>query len=299
MFTKKSKSRNRRVQPPRYQKKVPFWKRARPRNVYRRGRREPTNFWRRAILIFLGAGTLAGLSLGLVVLYYHLLTSPYFCIKENSNIEIQGARRLTPELILQQAGLGPGANLLAVRPTQVERNLLAHPWIARAELTRKWPDHLVLRIKEREPVALVQMGELYYVDRQGRLFKPLSPGDPHDFPVLTGLRQEDFFHTEGALPEAVAQVFKLLDLLKEAPPPLNLENISEVHVDKERGFTLYANGLGAAVDLGLTDYPEKIQKFAQIWPVLAQKGYLVKVGRINLDYPQRVLLTLKGMEESP
>lgn len=298
MFTKKSKARNRRVQPPRYQKKVPFWKRGRRNNVYRRGRREPSNFWGRAILVFLGAGTLAGLSLGLVVLYYHLLTSPYFCIKENSSIEIQGARRLTPELILQQAGLGPGANLLAVKAAQVERNLLAHPWIARAEVTRKWPDRVVLRIKERDPVALVQIGELYYVDRQGRLFKP-SPGDPHDFPVLTGLSQEDFIHAEEIVPEAMARVFKLLDILKEAPPPLNLANVSEVHVDKERGYTLFANGLGAAVDLGLTDYPEKLQKFAQIWPVLAQKGYLVKVGRINLDYPQRVLLTLKGMEESP
>jgi cell division protein FtsQ len=299
MFGKKTKGRNRRVHPPRYQKKVPFWKRGRKNNVYRRGRRsEPTNFWRRAILIFLGAGTLAGLSLGLVVLYYHLLTSPHFCIKENSNIEIQGARRLTPELILQQAGVEPGASLLAVKPTQVERHLLAHPWIAWAEVTRKWPDRLVVKIKEREPVALVQMGELYYVDRQARLFKP-SPGDPHDFPVLTGLSQEDFVQAEGIVPEAVARVFKLLDLLKETPPPLNLENISEVHVDKERGYTLYANGLKAAVDLGLTDYPEKLQKFAQIWPVLAQKGYLVKVGRINLDYPQRVLLTVKGMEENP
>jgi cell division protein FtsQ len=299
MFFKKRKVRNRRVQPPRYQKKVPFWKRGRKNNVYRRSRRgEPARIWRRAIFIFMGAGTLAGLSLGLVVLYYHLLTSPYFCIKENSNIEITGLRRLTPELILQQAGLKPGISLLALKPTQVERNLLAHPWIARVEVTRKWPDRLVLRLKEREPVALVQVGDLYYVDRQGHLFKP-SPGDPHDFPVLTGLKQEDFARAEELLPEVLAQAFKLLDFLKEAPPPLNLENVSEVHVDKERGYTLYANGLGAAVDLGLNDYPEKLQKFALIWPVLAQKGYSAKLGRINLDYPQRALLTLKGMEENP
>jgi cell division protein FtsQ len=300
MFTKKRKTRNRRVQPPRYQKKVPFWKRGRKNNVYRRGRvrGEPTKFWRRAVLTLLGAGALAGVGLGLVVLYYHLLTSPYFCIKENSNIEIEGARRLTPELILKQAGLEPGLSLLALKPSQVERNLLAYSWIGQAECTRKWPDRLVLRIKEREPVALVQLGDLSYVDRQGRLFKP-SPGDPHDFPVLTGLTEEDFVQTEGMVPEVLAQAFKLLDILKQTPPPLNLENVSEVHVDKERGYTLYANGLGAAVDLGLNDYPEKLQKFAQIWPVLSQKGYLAKTGRINLDYPQRVLLTVKGMEENP
>ena len=279
--------------------KAPFWRRGKPRNAYRRGRQgEPKKFWGRALMAGAGLVGLAGIIMGLMVLYHHFLTSPYFCIKENSNIEIIGLKRLTPELILQQGKLGPTTNLLALKPTQVERDLLAHPWIFRAELTRIWPQRVRLRVKEREPVALVQMGELLYVDRQGRLFKPLSPGDPHDFPVITGLRDEDFHQVEEAMPEVMAKVFQLLEALKGAPPPLHWENISEVHVDHERGFTLYANGLGAAVDVGLTDYGAKLQKFAHIWPVLAQKGYLVKVGRINLDYPQRALLSLKGMEEN-
>jgi cell division protein FtsQ len=282
------------------QKETPFWRRRRQRNLYRRGfRAEPKRYFTRAAAITLSFLSLATVSLGLLFLYHHFLTSPYFSIKDNSNINIQGLRRLTPELILQEAKLGPTTNLLALKPTRVEQALEAHPWIARAEVTRKWPHRLQLRITEREPRALVQMGEIYYVDRQGRLFKPLSPGDPHDFPVITGLKAENFAQGDGAVPEAVAQVFQLLDLLKSAAPPLNLENIAEVHVDLERGLSLYANGLGAALDLGQGDFPEKLKKFAQVLPVLQQKGYLAKTGRINLDYPQRVLLNLKGMEENP
>jgi len=284
-----------RLVPQRPAKKARLFRR-RPRNLYRRGGGSQGS-WRRRAFLTLGFLTVAGLSLGLVLLYHQLLTSPRFCIKDIKNIEIEGLRRLTPEIILEQAHLGPETNLLALRPGQVERALLTHPWIARAELTRKWPHRLHLRLKEREPVALVQMGELYYVDRQGSLFKPLTPGDPHNFPVLTGLTPEHFNPGEGPLPEVLAQVFQLLELLRGAAPPLNLENISEVHVDLERGFTLYANGLGGALDLGFTGHPEKLQKFAQIWPVLSQTGYLARAGRINLDYPQRVLLSLKGMEE--
>ncbi len=271
--------------------------RPRPYNIYRRKRPgPPKKFWRPAVFVTLGLLGLANLCLGLVLLYHQLLTSPRFCIKDNQNIEIVGLRRLTPELIRRQAGLGPETNLLALSPTRVERALLAHPWIARAELTRKWPHRLYLRIQEREPVALVQMGELYYVDRQGSLFKPQSPGDPHDFPVITGLKPEHFLKGEGGLPEVVAQALHLLELLKNAPPPLTLENTSEIHVDLERGFTIYANGLSGALDLGLTEHQEKLTRFAQIWPILAHKGYLSRVGRINLDSPQRVLITLKGME---
>jgi cell division protein FtsQ len=247
----------------------------------------------------LGFLTLAALSVGLVVGYHQLLTCSLFCIKDINQIEIEGTKRLSRSVVLQQARLAEGANLLAVRPSQMERSLMAHPWIAKAEVSRKWPQNLHVWIQERDPMALVQIGEeLLYVDRQGGLFKPLSPGDPHNFPVITGLGPDHFRHPEGALPEVVTQAFHLLEVLKKTPPPLNLENISEVHVDLERGFTIYVNGLGAPLDLGLTDYSDKLSKFAQLWPVLVQKGLLARVGRINLNYPRRALVTLKGMEDN-
>jgi cell division protein FtsQ len=236
----------------------------------------------------------------LVVLYHQLLTCNLFCIKDIDNIEIEGAKRLSRGLVLEQSKVGPGASLLAIRPGQIERALMAHPWIAKAEVSRRWPNSLHLKIQERDPVALVQFGEeLLYMDRQGMIFKPLSPGDPHNFPVITGLTPEQFRHSAGDLPQVVTQAFQLMDVLKKNPPPLNLENISEIHVDLERGFTLYANGVGVGLDLGLQEYSEKLQKFAQLWPVLVQKGLLSKINRINLNYPRRALVTLKGMEANP
>jgi len=276
--------------------------RGRSQNSYRRNRLkgESRKTWLRGLAWCLGLLTLAGLCLGLVVLYHQLLTSSLFCIKDINNIEIEGAKRLSRSLLLEQSKVGPGASLLAIQPGQVERALMAHPWIAKAEVSRKWPHSLHLKIQERDPVALVQFGEeLLYMDRQGMIFKPLSPGDPHNFPVITGLTPEQFRHPAGDLPEVVTQAFQLMDVLKANQPPLNLENISEIHVDLERGFTLYANGVGVALDLGLQEYSEKLQKFAQLWPVLVQKGLLTKVNRINLNYPRRVLVTMKGMEANP
>ncbi len=281
-------------------KKKPLFRRRKVRNVYRQRPapgREKSKFWRKLLLLKISLISLAAVCLGLVLLYYHFLTSPFFCIKDYKGIELIGNRRLGAELILQMAGLGPGMNLLALRPARVEQALAAHPWIAKAELTRIWPDRLRLNIQEREPVALVQMGELYYIDRGGSLFKPLSPGDPHDFPVITGLKKEQFLEGLGFPPVIFEEILALLDLLKQAPPPLNLPNISEVHVDPERGFTLYANGIKSAVHLGLKDFPEKLKKFASVWPFLKQQDYQSRVSYINLDYPQRVLLSLKGQGE--
>jgi cell division protein FtsQ len=284
------------------QKKTRFFARKKPQNSYRRNRSkgEFRKTWLRRLAWGFGFLTLAAICLGLLVGYHQLLTCDAFCIKDINTIEIEGARRLSRALLLEQSKVTPGASLLGIRPGQVERALMAHPWVAKAEVSRVWPNNLHLKIQERDPVALVQFGEeLLYMDRQGMIFKPLSPGDPHNFPVVTGLTPEEFRHAAGDLPEVVAQVFQLMDVLKTTPAPLNLENISEIHVDLERGFTLYANGVGVALDLGLKDYSEKLLKFAQLWPVLAQKGLATKVGRINLNYPRRALVTLKGMEANP
>jgi len=283
-------------------KKTRFFSRGRSQNSYRRNRftGESRKNWLRGLACCLGLLTLAGICLGLVVLYHQLLTCNLFCIKDIDNIEIEGAKRLSRSLLLEQAKVSPGASLLAIRPGQVERALMAHPWIAKAEVSRRWPHSLHLTVQERDPVALVQFGEeLLYMDRQGMIFKPLSPGDPHNFPVITGLTPEQFRHPAGDLPEVVAQAFQLMDMLKTNQPPLNLENISEIHLDLERGFTLYANGVGVGLDLGFQEYSDKMQKFAQLWPVLVQKGLLTKVNRINLTYPRRALVTLKGMEVNP
>jgi len=270
----------------------------RRKNTFRR--RPPQSrgrFLLRLLLVKVGVLSLAGLSLGLVCLYYHLLTSSYFCIKDiRNNIEISGTHRLSPDLIRELAHLGPDTNLLALRPQRVEAALTAHPWIAKAEISRKWPNRVRIHILEREPVALVQLGELYYADRQGHLFKPLSPGDPLDFPVITGLKQEDFAPSQGG-PVIFAQILEVMEALRDAPAPLNLANISEIHADPVRGFTIYANGLKSGVHLGLTDFPAKVEKFARIWPVLVQKGYLPQVSFINLDHPLRVHLTLRGKDE--
>jgi cell division protein FtsQ len=277
-------------------------RRGRSQNSYRRNRKksgQPRRNWLKGLAWVLALLILAGVSVGLVVGYHQLLTCSVFCIKDINHSQIEGTRRLSRRVVLEQAKLTPGVSLLAIRPGQVERSLRAHPWIGKAHVSRHWPHNIYIRIQERDPVALVQIGEkLLYLDRQGRLFKPLSPGDPHNFPVITGLGTNQFHYPEGAMPKVLTKVLGLLEILQKTPPPLNLENISEVHVDLERGFTLYANGLGAPLDLGLSDFPGKLQKFAQLFPVLVQKGLLARVGRINLSYPRRALVTLKGMEDN-
>ncbi len=279
-------------------KKQTFFGRGQSRPANRRRRRGNVRVWPQILWASLGLTGLTGIILGLVILYYQLLTCSVFCIKDINNIDVTGTQRLSSAQLLKMANLDGQTNLLALRPALVEQRLQAHPWIARAELERRWPNRLTLRLTERQPVALVQLEELYYTDRHGSLFKLLSPADPHDFPVITGLSREHFPAGQSPPSVLVSRLMELLDLLQQAPPPVNFSQVAEIHVDPERGFTIYLSGLKTALDLGFTDLAKKIKKLARVWPFLAQRGYLARTGRINLDYPQRLLLSLKGMEEA-
>lgn len=299
---KSPEPRRSRLVPQRPVRKTRLLPRGRSQNSYRRNRfkGDSRKTWLRGVAFFFGFLTLAGFCLGLVVLYHQLLTCSLFCIKDIHNIQVEGTKRLSRQVVLQKAGLHPGLNILALRLGRVEQALRTHPWIAKAEVSREWPHGLLIKIQERYPVALVQIGEnLLYMDHQGILFKPLSPGDPHNFPVITGLAAAQFRQPAGDMSEVVAQAFQLMAVLKKTPAPLNLKNISEIHADLERGFTLYANGLRVPLDVGFKDFADKLHKFAKLWPVLVQKGLLAQVGRINLNYPRRVLVTLKGTEANP
>jgi cell division protein FtsQ len=276
-------------------KKQALLRRGSARNAMRR-RREALGVWPGLLWGGLGLAGLATISLVLVVLYYQLLTWSVFCIKDIDNIEVTGTQRLSRSQILEMARLDARTNLVALKPALVEQTLMAHPWIAKAELERHWPNRITLRLTERTPLALVQLEDLYYIDRSGSLFKPSSSADPHDFPVITGLRRESFPAGQSSPSTLVNQTLELLALLQATSGPLKGKYVAEINVDPERGFTLYLSGLKTAFFLGTTDLPEKIQNLTKVWPVLAQRGYLARTGCINLDHPQRLLLSLRDAE---
>src|ERR1035441_5139316 len=70
------------------------------------------------------------------------------------------------------------------------RRLLAIDWVADASVSRVWPDRLVIRIRERQPVAFVSFrsGPLL-IDAQGVLLEPPAQAE-FSFPVLSGVREE-------------------------------------------------------------------------------------------------------------
>lgn len=133
-------------------------------------------------LIALAAGT-AGAIWGRDL----LAELPYFDVRQ---IEVVGARFVAPDSVVQLAAIGSTRSVWEDYP-DVERRLLTHPLIEGVEVRRHGLRTLRLVIREVEPLALVDLGELRAVRSDGTPLPIDLAGTALDLPVLTMAAQVD------------------------------------------------------------------------------------------------------------
>jgi cell division protein FtsQ len=249
--------------------------------------RKPVNyrgFFKKAARL---AGGLTVLSLAVVIIYelYGVVTHTTFLRLDR--IEINPLKRLTREDVIALAGVKPGDDMLSMRLTRVGEHLMKNPWAEKVKVRRYFPHTLAIEIVEREPVAIVNMGYLYYMDKKGEVFKPLNGGDGLDYPVLTGISEEDMWKDPAGARDALKGALGLIDMLKGGQG-LPLADISEIHYDKGYGFTLFTMSGGVPVKLGNSGFGEKLARLARIYKEL--QAQLPTLEYIDLDYGDKIIV---------
>jgi hypothetical protein len=143
-------------------------------------------------------------------------------------------------------------------------------------------------VEERRPVAIVRLQELNYVDRGGRILGALRQGDSPDFPLITGLENAalaDF------VPVGVHRALRFLRLCERTGSCFDA--VSEVHVDRNRGLTIFPLRTPVTVVLGWGGWRDKLARSARV--LAAWEG---QVGRLTaVDVSFRDLVVVKVHEE--
>ncbi len=217
----------------------------------------------------------------------------FFKIRE---ITITGCRMTTPALIRELTGIRYQASLMTLNPTHVEAILKAHPWIASAEVKRDWPDVLVVSIKEYAAEALIAQEtggsrQFFYLDKDGVAFAPVEPGQDMDFPVVTGL---DAQGDAGVRPAMISEALIFLKLVRQNNPNLPLQNLSEIHLDREAGMTIYLVDYPFPIYFGSGQVRTKYSRLKRVLDVLyretEQGKTIADVAYIRMDYQENKVL---------
>lgn len=222
------------------------------------------------------------ISLVFIFGYAFLTQCEYF---KAENVIVSGTKRLSEKEILNQTDIKKGMNILSLNLTTARKRLLAHSWISEAEVSREFPSKITIRIREHEPLAILDIGRRFLINTRGEIFKERLPSDPGNLPIITGLKYSDLHipdtHTadRGDDPDPTGiggsrsidqrlahnspfeAVMDVLNLGKRSGSILPNSLIKRIQVDREIGLTLYAAYFGPdrirAIKLGYNDYPGK------------------------------------------
>jgi cell division protein FtsQ len=192
-----------------------------------------------------------------------------------SRIVIHG-RTHTPEAEIYTALAAQGQSMLIFDTRAAMTRLEQVGWIKTAELQRLWPSTLVVRIVERQPVALWQDGAvLKAVDAEGVMLGPVEPGA---FPRQIRVAGDGAASAAQELTGALAPHKEIKALIAQA------ERISG------RRWDLVLEG-GARVKLPESGLGEALAQLGQL--IDSQRLPLADLAVMDLRAPSQMALHLK------
>jgi len=250
---------------------------------------------RRIQFVFSFFKIISGLSLVVVMSFafvfgYDLFTqSGYF---EAAYLNVQGCQKLDEKAVITQAKLSRGRNIFSVNLTTTRKRLLAHPWIADAEVSRDIPSGISVRIREHKPLAIIDMNRKFLLNKQGELFKEWEITDPVNLPVVDGLAFSDLNVDTRPYSQSFNAVMTVLRLGQHDSSILTNKEIRKIEVDKDIGLTIYANNSLGALKLGYDDYPSKYKRLQEVLFYLKKNRNTPVLNSIDLNNPNRIVVNL-------
>lgn len=119
---------------------------------------------------------LAGALTTVAVLAWLLFAGPVLAVRA---VTVDGLVTLPAQRVREAAGIGSGTPLLRVDVGTAQARVARLPQVAKVEVTRDWPDSVVITVVERVPVAVVgEAGRRSLVDADGVLFDRVPGGSP-------------------------------------------------------------------------------------------------------------------------
>ncbi|HEY2988308.1 MAG TPA: FtsQ-type POTRA domain-containing protein, partial [Candidatus Binatia bacterium] len=194
--------------------------------------------WPRAILVAARAGD-------------GFLNHEIFSVRE---IKVKGGEKVGGSEIVAMAGLSHGVSIWRVDPEAIEKKVARNPWVGRVLVRREFPRRVVIEVEEREAKAIAALGKLYYVDRDGVIFKAVEDGERTDLPLLTGLKQDDLRYPSAfTTRQRIQEALRLNDLMAKEPFAL-----SEIRFVSPEGLIVYPVGQRVALSMGTGNWEDKL-----------------------------------------
>lgn len=122
----------------------------------------------------------------LVILFIYIcISSSIFELKQ---IDVDGNSKITKSDIIKIGDIETGKNIFKYNLNDVEKKLLVNPYIKYVKVSRKFPDKLVLTIKENSEYAIIKEGASYiYIGENGLVLSEQKVIKNKNIPLVSGI----------------------------------------------------------------------------------------------------------------
>ena len=191
-------------------------------------------------------------------------------------------------------------NFFTIDLNELKRQIETAPWVRHVDISRVWPNGLLLRIEEHE--AYAKWNEDQLINTWAELFAANREELDAD------LNYPQYYGPDGSEKLVVQRAGELATLLS----PLNL-NISEVALSDRYAWRVTLNngvvlifGRDAGAELadplggqqGAVSFAATAQRFVQAWPVLLARSQGTKVTKVDLRYTKGFAVTFEPVINS-
>ncbi len=248
--------------------------------VRRTGASAERGLWHRPALLDLVSDLLmlcAAVALGWALVAW-FLSRPLFPLREL--VLMTRPAQVTQEQLDYAARLAVQGNFFTVDLEAVKETFEKLPWVRKAEVRRRWPDALELRIEEHDAVAywtVSENGDARLVNRQGEVFVAASNAD---LPQFDG--------PQGSSNWLLARYREFSPMLQ----PLGLRLVGLALSAREAWQLQLDNGMTIVLGREQEKSPlaERLQRFIAVWPGV-EKEIDIEIRVADLRYPGGFALT--------
>jgi len=209
----------------------------------------------------------------------YVTTDPQFFLSRERRdaITVQGLRYASRWKVQRVFAGDYDHSIYSVPLEERQRRLLAIDWIESAIVSRVWPDRIVVRVRERQPIAFVNLRRgVRLIDAHGILLEP-PPQAQFTFPVLGGIRENDS--------DAQCRDHVLTFLRVQEELGYLMKDVSEVDTsdpDKIR-IVAQANQRGVTLLMGDGNFARRFLHFQKNYPEIVKHSPHARVFDLRLD----------------
>jgi len=203
---------------------------------------------------------------------------------------VQGNTVVQANEILQLAHIGDGARMYDLDLMKIQKDVNSHYFIKEVVVERDLPSTIRITITERTPIAMINTGELRYLDPEGVVLPHSVSGELFDLPLISGIPSDVAPKVGATLTHPdVREALTILANARLVNKDM-FHQISEVRLRNGGDIVLYAADGGIPILFGRGHIASKLVRLETFWSEIVQERGQHSLQYIDIRFDDQVVV---------